>query len=160
MRLVLPALLVAVAAPLSAQSAPTLEDLSFMAGCWEGTFANGGIIEERYTPPAENVMLGTTRYLMGGRAVQFEFTAIRSDSVGIGLLPYPGGRPSPHLFRLASSTPPHQAVFEAPENDFPKRIVYRRAVGTPDTLVARIDNGAGSAEAQEWRMVPAACGGG
>ena len=73
----------------------TLFDLSFMAGCWQGDADTSGplVIEERYTPPSGNVMLGTTRYLKQGKAVQFEFTLLR-DSDGVELLPYPGGHPS------------------------------------------------------------------
>ncbi len=150
----------ALSVPLSAQTPPSLADLAFMSGCWEGGFGGGGIIEERYTPPSENVMLGTTRYLRGARAVQFELTAIRIDAEGaVTLRPYPGGEASPHAFRLTSvdrsDTP--SAVFEAPDNDFPKRIVYRRDPADPATLIARIDNGEGSQEAQEWRMTAAPC---
>lgn len=57
------------ARPLGAQvsdtlSAPTLHDLAFMTGHWNGAFQgrNGeGVIEEQYTSPSDNVMLGTTR---------------------------------------------------------------------------------------------------
>lgn len=153
-------LLAALAHPLGAQSPPTLDGLDFMSGCWEGSFSSEGVIEERYTPPSVNLMLGTTRYLVGDRAVQFEFTAIRTNDQGeVELHPAPGGRPSPHAFTLTALNqgPEPGAVFEAPANEFPKRIVYRRIPGTPDTLVARIDNGAGAEEAQEWRMAAVAC---
>lgn len=146
--------------PLTAQAPPTLADLAFMSGCWEGGFGAGGVIEERYTPPSENVMLGTTRYLRDGRAVQFELTTIRVDADGaVGLRPYPGGEPSPHTFRLthADSGPDATAIFEAPENDFPKRIVYRLDPAEPGTLIARVDNGADREEAQEWRMTLSPC---
>ena len=161
MRASIPALLaVAFSVPLTAQSPPTLHDLAFMAGCWEGGFGGDGIIEERYTPPSDNVMLGTTRYLRDGRAVQFELTTLRVAEDGtVELRPYPGGSASPHTFRLTridgSASP--SAVFEAPDNDFPKRIVYRRAPESPETLIARIDNGAESQQAQEWRLTPAPC---
>lgn len=160
MRLVLALLLLGGLRPLAAQSAPALHDLAFMSGCWVGSFSNGGIIEERYTPPSDNILLGTTRYLVRGRTVQFEFTAIGVDAAGaIELRPSPGGRPSPHAFRLTQLLDGAEplAVFEAPDNDFPKRIVYRRISGTPDTLVARIDNGEGEEGGQEWRMAAADC---
>lgn len=133
---------------------PTLEDLSFMAGCWRGEFGEDGVIEEFYTRPAGGLMLGVTRFLRGGRAVQHEFARIREDSAGVGLRPFPGGRPSPARFRLTSAHG-RVAVFEAPDHDFPKRIVYRE---NPDgTHTARVDGGEGSGEAREWRMEPVAC---
>jgi hypothetical protein len=150
----------AVSVPLVAQESPTIADLAFMSGCWEGRFGDGGTIEEHYTTPSENVMLGTTRYLLDGSAVQFELTTIRRDADGtVGLRPYPGGQPSPHTFELTrvDPSPTPTATFEAPENDFPTRIVYRRDPDEPGTLVARIDNGEGSTESQEWRMTHTPC---
>jgi hypothetical protein len=155
-----PVVLSAVAVPVAAQASPSLSDLGFMSGCWEGPFGNGGIIEERYTSPSDNVMLGTTRYLRGSRAVQFELTILRADEEGgVTLHPHPGGTPSDHRFRLVSVTGGEtpSAVFHAPENDFPQRIVYSRAPGTPAVLLARIDNGEASAQVQEWRMTAAPC---
>lgn len=153
--------LLALATPLSAQAPPSMHDLDFMSGCWEGSFGDGGTIEEHYTTPSDNLMLGTTRYLVDGRAVQFELTSIRVDAEGtVFLLPRPGGTPSAHEFRLTETAMEGgpMAVFEAPANDFPKRIVYRRAEGTRLELIARIDNGPESEQAQEWRMTAASCG--
>jgi hypothetical protein len=134
-----------------------IEDLRFMSGCWRGTFASSersGTIEEHYTDPASNLMLGTTRYLVEGAAVEFEFTQIRRVGDGVELLPYPGGVASEHAFRLTSAGQ-QSAVFEAPEHDYPKRILYRRE---PDgALAARIDGGADDPGGSEWRMTAAPC---
>ena len=152
---------VALAAPppltaqLQEQGGGSVSDLAFMSGCWRGSFqANGatGTVEERYTPPSENVILGTTRYLLDGRTVQFEFLLIRSDDDGVSMLPYPDGKPSHDAFLLVEVAEGH-AVFEALEHDFPKRIIYRRDNGE---LVARIDGGAGT-DGREWRMSGVDC---
>ncbi len=132
-----------------------LADLSFMAGCWEGSFSSsgaGGTIEEHYTAPTDNVMLGTTRYIVDGITTMFEFTKIERDSAGVVLTPYPRGRPSEHGFRLTRSGA-EEAVFEAPGHDFPKRIIYRKL---GEWLVARIDDGS-DGKAQEWTMEAASC---
>jgi hypothetical protein len=101
-----------------------VERLGFMAGCWEGR-AEGGTIDERWTPAA-NIMLGTTRYLSGGRVTGFEFAVIAVDAGGeIVMTPY------------------------GPEHDFPKRILYGFV---DDSLSVRIDGGEGSDEAAEWKM--------
>jgi hypothetical protein len=145
---------VAVPAFAAAQAAPTLSDLSFMSGCWRGDFGGESALEEFYTMPSANLMLGTSRFMRGGRAVQHEFSRITADSAGIVLLPFPNGRPSEHGFRL-TKLEGESALFEAPEHDFPKRIRYSR--GEDGSLSARIDGGEGSEQSQEWQMVAMPC---
>lgn len=128
-----------------------------MAGCWEGTFrdrSGRGIIEEHYTTPTSNVMLGTTRFIRDGHTVQYEFTLIRADSSGVRLIPHPNGRRSEHDFMLTRWAE-DQAVFEAPEHDFPKRIVYRKDAEAG--LRARIDAGAADRNGREWYLRKASC---
>lgn len=155
-RLPLAAFPLAVALGVVAPGAPaqTLADLGFMTGCWRGTTPSGIVIEESYTTPSDNVMLGTTRYLEGTRARQFEFTLITADEEAVTLLPYPGGRASEHAFTL-TAVGEGSARFEAPEHDFPRRIAYHRA--SDGWLVARIDGGEGSDRSQQWRMAPVGC---
>lgn len=139
----------------AAQGPPpqSLDDLAFMAGCWRGDFEGGAALEEYYTIPSTNLMLGASRFLRGDRVVQFEFSRITADSSGVMLLPYPGGSPSEHGFRLTELTPA-SALFEAPQHDFPKRIRY---ILQGDSLTARIDGGAGDSRVQEWTMRPTPC---
>ena len=135
---------------------PSLSDLGFMTGCWNGTFESDGVegvIEERYTTPSQNVMLGTTRYLIGEHTVQFELTTILLGDTGIVMMPYPGGVASVDGFTLTTVSS-GQAIFEAPDHDFPKRIVYS---GSSSTLVARIDDGAQGDRATTWEMERVAC---
>ncbi len=147
------------AAPLAAQAPADLARLGFMSGCWLGaTTVRGGpgTIEERYTAPSRNVILGTTRYTTAaGLTTSFEFTLLQADSAGIVLVPFPGGRRSEHAFRLtrlAGDT----ATFEAPEHDYPRRISYLRdAAGA---LVARIDAGADDPSPRSWRLTRSTCG--
>jgi hypothetical protein len=134
----------------------SLEDLAFMSGCWEGPFSSrgrSGVIEEHYTSPSANLILGTTRYLIDGRTVQFELTVIRADSAGVHLTPYPGGRAS-DTFRL-NDFKDGRAAFEYPEHDYPKRIIY--FMDDEDVRVARIDGGPHDTDASKWRMERAAC---
>ncbi|HUF31478.1 MAG TPA: DUF6265 family protein [Gemmatimonadaceae bacterium] len=146
----------AVSPRASAQDPPTatLNDLGFMAGCWRGEFANGAALEEFYTQPSDNLIIGLSRFMRGSSAVQHEFSRITVDSTGIALLPFPGGRPSEHAFRL-TSIGSGRAQFEAPEHDFPKRIRYSK--GADGSLTARIDGGEGDSRVQEWRMRPVSC---
>ena len=132
----------------------TLDDLAFLSGCWEGPLSSGGVIEEFYSAPSDNLIVGTTRYLRDGHTVMFEFSSIVHDSSGIVLWPYPRGYKSADGFRL-TSVDGHGAVFEAPEHDFPKRISY--IIESPDVRIARIDDGIDGGQATEWRMERVAC---
>ena len=132
-----------------------IEDLSFMTGCWTGSFVSErgtGTIEEQYTAPAKNMMLGTTRYIVDSLVVQFEFTKIETSDEGIVLTPFPGGAASEHDFELSDSDD-RTAIFVAPEHDFPKRIIYTAEDGT---LTAHLDDGVGG-EVQEWEMRKTSC---
>lgn len=140
--------------PPAAPEPASLAELAFMSGCWRGEFEDGSAIEEFYTTPSENLMLGVSRFMRGTRAVQHEFTRITMDSSGIVLLPFPDGIPSEHAFR-ATHLEADSVVFEAPEHDFPKRVIYWR--NADGTNTARIDGGTASPDAQEWRMHSAAC---
>ena len=132
----------------------TLADLAFLSGCWQGPLSRGGAIEEFYSAPSDNLIVGTTRYLRDGHTVMFEFSSIVHDSSGIVLWPYPRGQKSADGFRL-TSVDGHGAVFEAPEHDFPKRISY--IIESPDVRIARIDDGIDGGQSTEWRMERVAC---
>ncbi len=138
-----------------AASGIELADLAFISGCWEGQFGKdgSGTMEEIYTAPSKNLMLGTTRYLKEGAAVEYEFTRIERTDEGILLTPYPGGRASEHSFKL-TSLEGGRAVFEAPEHDYPKRIIY--AANDDGSRTARIDGGT-DADAREWRLHSRPC---
>ncbi len=137
-------------------SSGTLGALGFMAGCWTGSAGGSTIIEEIYTRPSANIMLGTTRYIRDETTTMFEFSLISEDSAGVTLLPYPRGRPSEATFLLTHSEP-GRVMFEAPQHDFPKRIIYR--VTSDNQLLARIDGGEGSDKVMEWGLTRTDCPG-
>ena len=135
-------------------SLPTLADLGFMAGCWRGASGDGTTIEEYYTPPTDNLILGVSRYTKGTRVTSYEFATIAEEGGTIVLTPRPSGQ-QPVPFRLTGldST---GAVWENPAHDFPRLIAYRRGPG--DSLVARVEGpGRNGARAIEWRMGRADC---
>jgi len=135
------------AATSSERLPPSLSQLSFMSGCWRGASAGGGTIEEFYTTPSANLILGATRYLRGGRAVDFEFAMITQEDSGIVLIPHPKGVRSPARFPL-KELQAGRATWENLAHDFPKRIIYRR--DSSGELVARVEGDGG--QGQEWRM--------
>jgi len=121
---------------------PSIDDLAWMAGAWRSD-AGGMTSEEVWTTPAGGMLLGLHRDVTKKRAA-FEFLRIAETDDGIVYYGSPGGRP-PTPFRLTESKPMH-AIFENPEHDFPKRILYWRDA---DRLCARVDAGA-ETEGEEW----------
>jgi hypothetical protein len=133
-----------------------LSDLGFMAGCWRGLMPSGTTIEEFYTTPSSNLIVGTTRYIRNGRTVEFEFTRIDQTDSGVVITPHPKG------VRSVSFAPKtidrSRAVWENASHDFPQRILYTRVAD--DTLVARIEGRTRSGDRGiEWRMARAVCEG-
>ena len=150
------ALLFSNAPVAEAQKDSGLEALSFMEGCWRGPLGDdqGDFIEERYAPPTGNLMLGSVVYVRDGRATQHEFVELRSEDGAVSFLPYPGGNRSEHTF-LMTSGDGTSAVFEAPEHDYPKRILYR-AVGS-DGLEGSIDGGPDDESPRRWPLLRVTC---
>jgi hypothetical protein len=149
-------LLVAVSSRATSHPAsPTLADLAFMAGCWRGPSGDGVTIEEYYTPPTDNLILGVSRYTKGPRVTDYEFSTIAHEGGEIVLTPRPSGQePAPFRLTRLDST---GAVWENPAHDFPTLIAYRRGAG--DSLIARIEGpGRDGMRSMEWRMGPASCG--
>jgi hypothetical protein len=161
MRVLLPALLVALLAGAGAATPlplvrPSLADLGFMAGCWRGAAGEGTVIDEYYTAPSDNLILGVSRYTRGGRVTTYEFTTIaaRGDS-DLVLTPRPEGQ-SPADFSL-TRLQPGMAVWSNPRHDFPQVISYRR-LGA-DSLAARIEGpGPNGTRSSEWKMGKVSCG--
>jgi hypothetical protein len=133
----------------------SLESLRFMSGCWRGPAGGGAMLEEYYTVPSANLMLGVSRYVREGKVTDYEFTSIEQREDDLVLTPRPKGQ-SPASFRLRSLTD-EAVVWANPEHDFPQVISYRRAA--PDSLIARIEGpGPQGTRAIEWRMARAECG--
>ena len=144
-----------IAATASASQQPSLQPVAFVSGCWRGAIPNG-YMEEYYSTPTSNLIVGVTRYVRDGRTVDFEFSRIEASDSGIVLMPQPRGR-APTSFRLSASDS-SSATWENPTHDFPQRILYRRE--GRDSLVAAIE-GPGSAGTRriEWRMGRVNCDG-
>jgi hypothetical protein len=149
----------AVSVVLPSQPGSPLNRLAFMTGCWRGQFGGGaaspGTIEEYYSTPTSNMIIGVTRFVRGGRTVDFEFTRITAGDSGVTLMPQPRGRP-PTPFRMTANDST-SAVWENPQHDFPQKISYRRIAG--DSIIAAIEGpGQNGTQRMEWRMGKVRCG--
>ena len=135
-----------------AQPAAPIERLGWMAGCWE-RIEGDLVVEEHWLGPRGGLMLGVSRTLRAGRAVAYEYLRI-SEQDGVPVLV---AQPSGQAVTAFRSVTIHDslAVFENPQHDFPKRIVYRPG---PDSLWARIEGDADtSARAVDFRFGRTAC---
>lgn len=116
---------------------PAIADLAWMSGDWQTAAGGRAQIEEHWTLPAGGTMIGMGRTIVGDKTVEFEFLKIEQRANGIYYVASPQGGPTTD-FKLTRSTG-QEAVFENPEHDFPKRVIYRK---NPDgSLVASIDAG-------------------
>ena len=163
MRVLLSTLLVALAAgpalPIPTPAAPqraTLADLAFMTGCWRGASGPGTTIEEYYTPPSDNLILGVSRYTKGTKVVDYEFSIIRAQGDSdLILTPHPKGQAAADFHM--SGLEPGAVEWSNPKHDFPQKISYRR-LGS-DSLSARIEGpGPQGTRSMEWRMGKVVCG--
>jgi hypothetical protein len=128
-------------------TAQTLKDFAWLAG--SRSMKATVLIEERWTEPASNMMLGLSRTVRGDKVVEFEFLRIEARADGLYYVAQPGGRP-PTGFKL-TKWDGSEAIFENPQHDFPKRVIYRRL---PDNVVvARVDGGA-ETTGQEFTFKP------
>ena len=126
---------------------PTLDDLAWIAGSWTGT-ARGIVMEEHWTAPRGQSMIGMHRDVGKGRTLAFEFLRIEQQATQIVYLSMPNGRApaTPFPLKEVAGT---RAVFENPAHDFPQRIVYWKDGAD---LRARIEgNMNGKPASEEWR---------
>jgi len=119
---------------------PTMSDLSWIAGAWQTAPGGRRQIEEHWTAVAGGSMMGVSRTIAGDKTVEFEYLRIEQRADGIYYVAHPKARCPGTDFKLtrASAT---EAVFENPQHDFPKRIIYRK---TDVGLTASIDAGEGN----------------
>lgn len=131
---------------------PSLSDLAWMAGSWSGTTSRGIEMEEHWTAPKGNSMIGIHRDVVKGRTALFEFLRIEQQGDQIVYLSMPNGRSPATAFPLkeVSGT---RVVFENPTHDFPQRIIYWMDGGDLRARIEGMNNG--KPGSQEWRWSPA-----
>ena len=120
---------------------PTLADISWISGDWQTAPGGRAQIEEHWTQAAGATMMGMSRTIAGEKTVEFEYLRIEQRADGVYYVAHPKGRCPGTDFKLtrASAT---EAVFENPQHDFPKRVIYRKTAD--DSLTASIDGGEGT----------------
>jgi Domain of unknown function (DUF6265) len=114
---------------------PDLKMFGWLAGTWEMT-AGQRVVEEHWTTPTANRMIGMSRTVSGDRTAEFEFLRIEKRGDDLFYVPQPNGRP-PVAFKLTSSTDGRFIFENNTAEDHVKKIEYRRE--GDDGLYARVD---------------------
>lgn len=120
-------------------------DLDWFVGQWCAD-RDGSFIEEAWLAPKGDVLLGLSRTVKGGKTASFEYLRIEWMNGVPSYIAQPQGAP-PVPFKWVAGGK-DWARFENAENDFPKRVEYRK---TPDGLHAEI---AGPGEAGKELVIP------
>jgi len=118
----------------------SLTDISWISGDWQTAPGGRRQIEEHWTAAAGGSMMGVSRTIAGDKTVEFEYLRIEQRADAIYYVAHPKARCPGTDFKLTRATTT-EAVFENPQHDFPKRIIYRK---TDDGLTASIDAGEGT----------------
>ncbi len=120
--------------------------LDWLTGTWLSE-NEGRILEEIWSAPRGDSLIGMNRTIKAGRTVFFEHLRIERRDEETFYVANPSGQ-SEARFRLTEQSR-HRVVFIAPEHDFPQRIEYWRE---GETLHARISGTTeGKTAASEWR---------
>jgi hypothetical protein len=128
----------------------TLRDIAWLAGDWQLTTA-AACVEEQWTGPSANLLVGMSRTVAGGRTTAFEFMRIEARADGVYYVAQPGGRP-PVDFKLASESASELVFVNPGHADRLKKVIYRREAD--GRLTARIEgetNGAAFSEDYPYR---------
>ena len=118
-----------------------IADLAWISGDWQTASGGKAQIEEHWTALAGASMMGLSRTVAQGKTVEFEYLRIEQRVDGIYYVAHPKARCPGTDFKLTTLSK-QEAVFENPEHDFPKRIIYRKS--SDGSLIASIDGGPGT----------------
>jgi hypothetical protein len=120
--------------PASA-SPDSISDLAWLSGCWAAINQEPGS-REQWMPPAGGTMLGMNRTVRDSKTVAFEFMRIvEQDDGGLEFIASPSGQSTASF--LMVSVKDREVIFENPDHDFPRRIIYRLV--SDEDLLGRIE---------------------
>lgn len=135
-----------------APAADPLAALGWLAGAWHAKRADGSHVEEVWSTPNGESLIGSGRNVSGGKTTFFELLRIEARSDGVFYVAQPMGGEKTEFRRVPG--PDDALVFENPEHDFPRRVSYRRV---PEGVRVRIE-GATADRAEEWTYTRALAG--
>lgn len=127
---------------------PNADSLGWMAGAWVKK-SEKETVSETWQGPAGGMLVATNLTQRASGRTSFEFLRIAETPTGLSYFAMPGGKPATE-FRMKEFGA-QRIVFENPEHEFPRRILYWR---DGDALMARTEGSRGGKElSEEWRFV-------
>ncbi|HYV05147.1 MAG TPA: DUF6265 family protein [Blastocatellia bacterium] len=132
----------------------SVDQVGWISGCWVSDDGKERI-DEQWTKPGGQSMIGMSRTVAGGKTVFTEHIQIRERDGQLAYIVAIGMGAKPVVFRQIKHTD-GEIVFENPEHDFPQRIIYRRE--SADKLFARIEGKEkGVEKAMDFRYTRGKC---
>jgi Domain of unknown function (DUF6265) len=126
------------AANAPANPASTLEPFGWLHGCWDGK-VNQRDFREEWLPLRADMMIGVSQTVSQGKTQDFEYLRLELRPEGIFYVAVPSGKKETS-FRFSGRTRDGENeifTFENPVDEFPQRIIYRRA--TEGWLYAHVE---------------------
>jgi hypothetical protein len=138
MKILLSGFLLAVSSiGVFSQAKPAVNDLRWMAGCWELNRPNRQtFVNEQWMIPMGNSMLGMSRTVRDGKLAEFEYLRIVQKGDEISYIALPSANEEPETFKM-SAWSKTQVTFENKEHDFPQRIIY--TLNPDGTMLAAVE---------------------
>ena len=139
------------------EKSPKLEDLKWIAGCWEiNKPEKKSLVSEQWMAPVGDAMIGMSRTMRNGKMGGFEFLRIVQNETGIFYISKPSENSEETSFKLIKWAS-NEMTFENPTHDFPQRIIYK--LTKADSLAARIEgNMNGKLRGIDFPMTRIKCG--
>jgi hypothetical protein len=110
-----------------------IDDVAWLAGCWE--YSSGArTVEEHWLAPRARTMMNAGRTVQGDKLLEFETVILREQDGRIAYEAHASGQPSAVF--LSQRVGDREVVFENLQHDFPQRVGYKR---DGDSLVAWIE---------------------
>src|ERR671910_1706581 len=106
-------------------SPPTITDLTWLEGTWQGRIG-GRDFEAHYTGVEGEQVLSASKYTENGKPAGFEFERFEQRGDTLLLTPFPEGKSSVSFPLAEYDSRTRRAVFENLSHDFPTRISYQR----------------------------------
>ena len=104
---------------------PTVADLGFLSGQWTGREGESRW-ESSYSSTTGGQIVASSKEMKGGEVVMIDFEHFYERDGRLRLRPYPFGEASVEFTLTDFDGAARKAVFENPENDFPRRFTYQR----------------------------------
>jgi hypothetical protein len=120
--------------PATDDASSLVDELEWLAGCWKHE-EPGFRRDEQWMRPAGGTLIGMSRSVADGKTVEFEFLRIEERNGRLAYVANPSGQAETAF--LETELTDRKVMFEAPDHDFPQRIVYERM--SPRSVLAWIE---------------------